>query len=155
MKYLFLYIQERRISCNCVIIVWAPICKYTDVVQDVHKQSESMLTTSAVNIHAFKYTATHTHRRTHTLLAVVFCACVAQRWDVEWSRKCVSHEGMCLCWLHSPITNQRENRHQHRSACSPSLSFSKPSTWSLLTSGSPRFLSSHLFPLHCFSFLLV
>lgn len=93
-------------------------------------------TTKSVSVHTW----TRMSCRQITLLAVVSWACVAQRWDTERSRKCVSHEGMCLCWLQPPITSQRENRHQRRSVCSPARSFpsEKPpaSTPSFLTSAS-------------------
>lgn len=45
------------------------------------------------------------------LFSVVSCACVARRWAVEGSRKCMNHEGMCLCWIEAILTSQRENTH--------------------------------------------
>lgn len=54
------------------------------------------------------------------LFFVVSCACVARRWAVEGSRKCMNHEGMCLCWIEPILTSQRENTH-HGPVLSPSL----------------------------------
>lgn len=54
------------------------------------------------------------------LFSVVSCACVAWRWAVEGSRKCMNHEGMCLCWTELILTSQRENTH-HGPVLSPSL----------------------------------
>lgn len=54
------------------------------------------------------------------LFFVVSCACVAQRWAVEGSRKCMNHEGMCLCWIEPILTSQRENTH-HGPVLSPAL----------------------------------
>lgn len=145
--------QSAEMCFFCVCSIWAPVCVFAFVQSDNRKISANRREqvdhksewACIPYIHVCKYM--HTLNRTQ--LAAVSWACVAQCWDVEWSRKCVSHEGMCLCWLQSPITSQRENRHQHRFVCSPSHSFSsKPSTWSFLTSGSPRFLLSHNFPLY-------
>ncbi len=54
------------------------------------------------------------------LFFVVSCACVARRWAVEGSRKCMNHEGMCLCWIEPILTSQRENTH-YGPVLSPSL----------------------------------
>ncbi len=54
------------------------------------------------------------------LFFVVSCACVARRWAVEGSRKCMNHEGMCLCWIEPIFTSQRENTH-YGPVLSPSL----------------------------------
>lgn len=80
--------------------------------------SDCVSTTRAVSMHiAWMYAC---KGREYRGPAVVSWACVAQRRDVEWGRKCASHEGMCLCWLQPPITSQRENRHQRRSVSSHS-----------------------------------
>lgn len=149
-KYTFLYLQLKCVLSDLCLLSVYP-CNYADV-------GESLLTARAVSMHTVHacmqiYTYMHTH------LTVVSWDCVAQRWDVEWSRKCVSHEGMCLCWLQSPTTSQRENRHQHRSVCSPSLSPSPPTLnmifshlcFSKIVSLALGFFS--LLPFFCFSSL--
>lgn len=75
-----------------------------------HKSSE----------HAYSVDVRMQRQREYSGPAVVSWVCVAQCRDVEWGRKCASHEGMCLCWLQPPITSQRENRHQRRSVSSHS-----------------------------------
>lgn len=151
MKYTFLYLQLKCVFSDLCLLSIYP-CNYADVVGVLanHRSCEHAYRTC---MHANTHTCMHTH------LAVVSWDCVAQRWDVEWSRKCVSHEGMCLCWLQSPTTSQRENRHQHRSVCSPSLSPSPPTLnmifshlcFSKIVSLALDFFS--LFPLFCFSSL--
>lgn len=111
-----------------LLLCWAKICLravrtllyFSQMFVTCHDNmhSDSVSTTRAVSRHiAWMYAC---KGREYSGPAVVSWACVAQCRDVEWGRKCASHEGMCLCWLQPPITSQRENRHQRRSVSSHS-----------------------------------